>query len=178
LKIYADYQVQEGLTKEEAISFLEEIKDRPLIRTLIDTYLVSRAHLIFLPPREEKPEPARKPPPPDLEVIKARHPKLAEGLVPVTLPYNLDELRAYLQTAAPDAGGSQKIERQPTNYLFNPTQEKLIEVGEHGLLLLKPCTGKYSLGDILATLGEQNRPAALDFYQQLAAAGFLHWEQH
>jgi hypothetical protein len=103
---------------------------------------------------------------------------MAEGLVPITLPYNLDELRAYLQAPAPDAGGKQKIKRQPTNYLFNPAPEKLIEVGEHGLLLLKPCTGKYSLGDILAALGEQNRGPALDFYLQLAAAGFLHWEQH
>jgi hypothetical protein len=139
---------------------------------------VSRSHLIFLPPREKKKELTRKPPPQGLEVINVRHPKLEDGLVSITLPYNLDEIRSHLQRAALDASRRQKIKRKPTNYLFHPSKEKLIEVGDHGLLLLKPCTGRFSLRVILGALGEQNRPVALDFYLQLEAAGFLVWEKN
>jgi hypothetical protein len=98
--------------------------------------------------------------------------------VPITLPYDLDEIRSHLRGATQDARQPQKIPRKPTNYLFHPGKEKLIEVGDHGLLLIKPCTGKFSLGDILGALGEQNRPVAVDFYQQLEAAGFLVWEKN
>jgi len=178
LKIYAHYEVEEGLSGDEAISFLEEIKDRPMLRALIETYLVSRAHLIFLPPREKPKALPRPPTPPGLEVISASHPKLADGLVPLTLLFNLDVIRTQVQGAVPDAKEPTRIKRMPTNYLFHPSQEKLVEVGDHGLLLLKPCNGRFSLGEILGALGEQNRPAALDFYQQLAAAGFLVWEEN
>jgi len=54
LKIYAEYSVGEGLTAQEAIAFVDEIKNRPAVGSLISTYLISRMHLTFLPVKEEQ----------------------------------------------------------------------------------------------------------------------------
>ncbi len=88
-----------------------------------------------------------------------------------TLPFNLEQIRDRL--AMREQGPAQSIHRCPTNYLFNPTTEKLIDVGEDGLHLTKPCNGRNSLSDILSALRGRNRKVALDFYRQLFAAGFL-----
>jgi hypothetical protein len=173
LKIYADYQVSQGLSRTAAIDFVAKGKTRPVIDDLIRTHLISRIHLIFLPAKES---PFREVDSmePDLSRWNRLAPKLAEGAKPAVLDFNLDEIRARLQNRhnIPTAGG---IHKSPTHYLFDPVREKLIELGEHGPILLKPCNGRYALKDVLLAVGEQNRQGVLDFYRDLTRAGFLSW---
>ena len=179
LKIYAEYSVGEGLTAQEAIAFVDEIKNRPAVGSLISTYLISRMHLTFLPVKEEQAGEETR------EEVKEDHatrvidfsrpaeifPTMADGLVPVTMPFNLEEVRDHLKK---DQRGSRaSIRKRPTNYLFHAQTEKLVEVGEDGLLLIKPCDGRYALSDILSVLNGRNRKVALQFYRRLCQEGFL-----
>ena len=178
LKIYAEYSVKEGLTASEAISFLDEIKSRPGVRSLIETYLISRMHLAFLPVKEvEGKEGAEED---DAAVTDFSRPaeifpKMADGVVSVTMPFNLEEVRHHVKRAQTGFGGS--IRKRLTNYLFDPQAERLVEVGEDGPLLLKPCNGRYALSDILSVLNGRNRKVALQFYRRLCAEGFLSCER-
>lgn len=164
LKIYAQYKVNKGLSARDAVAFLEEVRDRPAILPLIDSYLLSRSHLIFLPMEKEK-EKTGPGVSKSLDFSRpwAFFPKIHNHIIPITLAFNLN--KSFCE-----------VKRSPTHYLFNPVLEKLVEVGEGGLLLIKPCNGRYSLEDILAHLGAQNRQTALDFYLKLNESGFLEWE--
>jgi hypothetical protein len=182
LKIYSDYRVAEGMPPEEAIALLEEARERPGIRPLIDLYLVSRTHLAFLPPlpaaaAEEAPvvaEPAGA----GLPEAGAEHlfPRRADDLVPRSLAFDLDEVRRRLADAAADPDACPPVPRRPSHYVFSPRRERLLDVGDDGLRLLAPCDGRYSLAQILAAVGEEGRGNALDFYCGLAAQGVLRWE--
>ncbi len=174
LKIYSDYGVSEGLDRKEAITFLDEVKHRVKISSLIETYLISRLHLIFLP-CDESPSARALSSPVDLPHPAHIFPKVTEPAVPQTLAFNLDQIRHNLTNSFGNEFKDQ-IKKCPTNYLFDPETEKLVEVGDHGLLLLKPCNGLYSLDDIIHALGEQNRETIFGFYTQLFEAGFLNWE--
>jgi hypothetical protein len=90
------------------------------------------------------------------------------------MPFNLEEVRHHLRKA--QAGLGRTIRKRPTNYLFHAQADKLVEVGEDGLLLIKPCNGRYSLSDILSVLKGRNRKVALQFYQLLCQEGFLSCE--
>jgi len=186
LKIYAQYEVEKGLTAKEAVAFLEEVKGRPAILPLINTYLLSRSHLIFLSAeKEEEKSESGVSMALDLSRPWAFFPKIRDHVIPMALAFNLNKSFGEVRTGErffqkePLVAEGKKIEidRNPTNYLFNPVMEKLVEVGEGGLLLVKPCTGRYSLEDILSNLGGQNQQTALDFYLKLNEAGFLDWEE-
>ena len=183
LKIYAQYKPGGGMTAQEAIAFLDEVKDRPDIVPLIDTYLLSRSHLIFLPLQKEGEEGIRikDAETTDISLRWEQYPKINPPVIPSRLAFNLDSLHRFLKTksqpgstAAADPASS--LGRCPGHYLFNPETEKLVEVGETGLLLIKPCTGQYCLGDIISSIGEQNRQTAMNFYRDLTKSGILSWE--
>lgn len=172
LTIYADYEVTTGMSKKAAIIALNDIKKNPVVQSLTDLSLISRSHLFFLPHKEgnskKKKIPRKKF---NLNTPEIFYPKVAQGLVPVTMNFNLEKTRTYVREFS--NGSPSPIKQCTTNYIYNPQTEILIEVSEHGLLLLKPCSGKYNLNDILLPLDEQNKKTALEFYQQLYHLGFL-----
>jgi anaerobic magnesium-protoporphyrin IX monomethyl ester cyclase len=174
LKIYAEYSAREGLTAREAISFLDEIKSRPGIRSLIETYLISRMHLTFLPVKEVSIE-ADRTTEIDFSHPAQIYPRTSDGVVSVSMPFSLEEVRDQLNRA--ETGSRRTISKRPTNYLFDVQTERLIEVGKDGLLLIKPCNGRYKLSDILSVLNGRNKKVALQFYRRLCAAGFLSCER-
>jgi len=183
LKIYAQYTPGSGLTAQEAVAFLDKVKDRPDIVPLIDSYLLSRSHLIFLPLQKEpeKVKQAETEETTDILQRWAQYPKIDSPVVSLRLAFKLDNLHDFLKAEMPPgsteaAGTVPLIERSPGHYLFNPKTEKLVEVGEFGILLAKPCTGEYSLGDIISNIGEQNRQTAMNFYRELTESGLLYWE--
>lgn len=174
LKIYADYEVASGLGTREAIAFLDEFKTWPEIRQIIERYLFSRAHLAFLQGREV----GAGFPPTDLEYTQldwsrpdTLFPLRRDGLIPLALPYCLDDLKPPLEGSLPGPD----IPRRPTNYVADPEAERIIEVGEDGLALLQACDGSRSLHDILELAGAHNREAVVSFYAQVTEAGFLSW---
>lgn len=176
LKIYASYRVTEGLTGKEAVAFLDEVKDRPKIHALIDSHLLSRSHLIFLPIEREEESREEYRGKIDLSLPESLYPEMEDGLALLTTAFNLGQIADRLEN------NSRKETKEPikkcsTNYFFNPEREKLVEVKGSGLLLIQPCNGCYRLEDILASLGKQNRKTALNFYMQLYEAGFLYWEK-
>ncbi len=171
LKIYSEYRLREGQPAEEAIAFLEEARSRPGIRSLIDLYLISRIHLVFLPAGETQSEPtqaARERLSPSRQVFPVR----CDDLVPKTLAFNLDQIRARL--AAQDGGTP--VERCPTHYVFSARREKLFDVGDDGLSLLGPCDGSSSLEEILDQVPGPSRGEALSFFANLEEKGVLRWE--
>ena len=175
LKIYADYEVESGLTTQEAIGFLDEIKIRPDISHVIGRFLFSRTHLAFLARSEaldgerETSGPALRP---DWSRPDVVFPLRRDGILPLILPYCLDDLKS---APADSSTGGPDIARKTTTYVFDPESEKLIEVGDDGPALLGACDRSRSLGEILALTGEHNREAILRFYSRVTDAGFLSW---
>jgi hypothetical protein len=175
LKIYSEYRVGEGQPAEQAIAFLEQARDRPGIRSLIDLYLISRTHLIFLPPGETTPREKATGRDRGLSPPGDAFPVRCEDLVPKTLAFNLEHIRARL---AAEGGPGMPVKRCPTHYVFSARREKLFDVGDDGLKLLGPCDGRFSLEEILAIVAEPSRGAAVSFFADLEEKGVLHWEIH
>jgi radical SAM superfamily enzyme YgiQ (UPF0313 family) len=178
LKIYSRYRANGGLSMEEAIAFLERARDDARIKALIDTFLVSRSHLPFLPPRAAtSPDRPGKPRlrPADREDA---FPIRAAELVPRSLPFDLGDLRGAAEGRHGTAGANgERLRRSPKNYVYSAEREKLVEVGAHGIELLAACDGRFTLGDILSAVGKHNRDTTLRFFDDLEAAGFLRWER-
>jgi radical SAM superfamily enzyme YgiQ (UPF0313 family) len=196
LKIYSDYRVAEGLDSRQAVALLEEARERPGIRPLIDLYLVSRSHLVFLPPLEaagsaELDEPSVDAAEQidegrvtDLGELRRRlaqdgrgerlFPLRATDLVPRKVAFDLSEIRRRVEANGDGEGAA--VSRHEVEYVYSPSREALIDVGDDGLRLLAPCDGRFSLAAILEAVGEEGREAALGFYDGLAARGVLRWE--
>lgn len=167
LKMWSQYEVSEGLTAGEAAELARDIGERPAVKTP-DFYLVSRSHLIFLPP--EHPVPRDEQAQPRAEISERCVPLRRPDLIPQRLPFNLDEVHALLENER-----SSPIAPAPTDYVFSPQQEALIEVGPDGLALLKACSGELALSDILGVVGEENRDQTLRFFRDLEQRQFLTW---
>ncbi|MGE5340660.1 MAG: B12-binding domain-containing radical SAM protein [Candidatus Omnitrophota bacterium] len=171
LKIYTQYTVKDGLSANEAVNFLDTIKKRPKIHALLDVYLLSRSHLIFLPLEKHTDKPN------DIVVMdfsdpRSLYPALRDGWVTQTFAFNLDRISERSPMNRPDTN-TPSIPRSPTGYLYQPEEKKLKDVGENGLRLIRACTGAYCLADILDAIGEPNRETALQFYKQLHLHGVL-----
>ena len=174
LRIHLQYDTGEGLTAGEAAAFVDEVKGRPAIQPLITSHLLSRSHLVFLPLERDSDSVvnkgtgeevgAGKQTAFDLSQPSLLYPRKRDAVTQRRLRFKLERMGQFLGT---------KVEHGPGHYLFNPETEELVEVGEHGFLLVGLCTGEYSLDDILCHLEEQNRRTALDFYRDLAMLGFL-----
>lgn len=170
LKTWSQYDVSEGLTAEEAGGLSREIEKRPDIKAP-DFYLVSRSHLVFLPPGEEAAVEETGQPAIDLAAGEQRAPLRRPGLLPQRLPFNIDDVHARLAESSPEP-----LAPNPTDYVFSPEEEALLEVGPDGVALLQACGGQFALGEILAAVGEENRGETLRFFHDLEQRRFLSWQ--
>jgi anaerobic magnesium-protoporphyrin IX monomethyl ester cyclase len=171
LKTWRQYTVSEGLTSVQAAQLLTEIEGRPALRPP-GWFLLSRSHLVFLPAARPTEAPAAVAEH-AVDLSQARHlvPRRRAGLVPRTFAFNLDLVRQRIgkDDATP-------IPRDPSDYVFSPDCERLIEVGPDGIGLLKACNGRFGLEEILAAVGEDSREATLRFLSELELRRFIEWE--
>ena len=171
LKTWRQYTVSEGLTPVQAAQLLAEIEKRPAVRPP-GCFLVSRSHLVFLPAaRTAEPPAAVAEEPVDLSQPRNLVPRRRPGLVPRTFAFNLNQVRQRMgeDDAAP-------LPRDPSNYVFSPDCERLIEVGPDGIGLLKACNGRFGLEEILAAVGGGGREATVRFLSGLESRRFIEWE--
>ena len=171
LKTWCQYRVKEGLTSDEAREFTKEMRRNPGIQAVSDLYLLSRSHLIFLPHRDPAAQVSAIPDP-DLARPETIVPLRRAGLVPAGLAFNLEQIAERLNR--PDSG---PLPRCPTNYVFSPEKETLVEVGPDGIDLLKACSGRFTLAEILEAVGERNRPTTLEFLKDLRVRELITWEK-
>ena len=165
LKTWSQYDVAEGLTFAEAGTLARDIEGRPLMK---DLWLLSRSHLLFLPAERETSNDAVVQP--SAGVSERSVPLRRPDLVPHRLPFNLDEVHARQRdpSRAP-------LAPNPTDYVFSPEREALVDVGPDGVALLKACSGDFALGDILSAVGEENRDQTMCFFRDLERRQFLSW---
>jgi hypothetical protein len=169
LKTWSQYDVSEGMTLEEAGEVAREIEALPVIRPP-DFHLVSRSHLIFLP-HVDNPHGDAAATLPHTDNAQHLVPLRRPDLIPERLPFNLDEVQARLRD-----GSTSPLSPNPTDYVFSPDREALVEVGSDGLALLKACNGDFELADILAAVGENGREETLRFFRDLEQRQFISWE--
>ncbi len=174
LKIYSRYDVTSGMSSDQAISFLEDIRDRKNIAPLISYFALSRSHLFFLPPKHADRRDGEAVVSSDLSDPKQVYPVRRRDLVPRTFAFNLEALSK--RTNGDTRGAT--VGRRPSNYAYSPETDKWVEVGEHGLKLLTLCDGRQSLEDILIAVGNTNRKVTLDFYEALIQKQLLTFEVH
>lgn len=173
LKTWCQYSVQEGQTSLEAAEFATEIARRKLF-DLSEFYLISRSHLVFLPPlNEDTLNEQQQAPPMDLSKPARMVPVRSPGLIPHVLAFNLDEIRKELGEEPPGVG---ELAANPTHYVFCPERELLVEVGSDGIALLKTCNGQFSLEEILAAVGDKNRQSTILFFKELEERQFISWD--
>jgi radical SAM superfamily enzyme YgiQ (UPF0313 family) len=174
LKIFSEYRVTEGMSMKEAAALVQETKQRPMIKELMDTSLLSRSHVVFLPPRQAPVESeacTRL----DLSSPETLVPSRSPELMPRTFRFNLSHI--LRSTASSEDTTSNPLPEYPTNYVFDPVRESLLDVGPDGLSLLGACSGRLSLDEILSAVGDTNREATLGFFADLTDRGFLSWEE-
>jgi anaerobic magnesium-protoporphyrin IX monomethyl ester cyclase len=172
LKIYSNYRVAAGMNADEAVVFLEDIRDRAHIAPLAKFFALSRSHLFFLPPKDRTQFPSKPAGLRDLTDPEKVFPIRRADLIPRTLGFDIETI------GKPDSKKSHEIKtvRCDTNYAYSPQKDRLVNVGEHGLALLAPCDGRNSLADILASVGPDNRETVLNYYRDLSDRDLLTWE--
>ncbi|HEX7191397.1 MAG TPA: hypothetical protein VF381_07475, partial [Thermoanaerobaculia bacterium] len=171
LKTWLQYDVSEGMTLEEAGPVAREIEALPLIRPP-DFHLVSRSHLVFLPlPREDAFHDEAAVAMTPIDQAGDLVPLRRSDLMPERLPFNLDDVQERLRD-----GSTEPLAPRPTDYVFSPEREALIEVGPDGLALLRACSGDFELADILAAVGEDGRDATVTFLRDLEQRQFISWK--
>jgi hypothetical protein len=172
LKIYSKYHVASGMNADEAVAYLEEIRERERIAPLAKFFALSRSHLFFLPPKDRSQPKREAAEHRDISEPEKVFPVRRSDLVPRTLGFDIEDIRE------PDSKkeSGMKTIRRAMNYAYSPEKDKLVNVGEHGLALLAPCDGRNSLADILANVGPNNRETVLNYYRDLADRDLLTWE--
>lgn len=171
LKTWRQYSVNSGLTSELAAQLLAEIEARPTLHPP-GQFLVSRSHLVFLPavPPTEPP-PAAEDGRVDLSQPRRLVPRRRPGLVPRTFAFNLEQARKRIGKE-----DTTPLARDPSNYVFAPDCERLVEVGPDGIGLLRASNGSFVLEEILAAAGESSREATVRFFSDLARRNIVEWE--
>ena len=172
LKIYSKYNVAIGMNADEAVAFLEDIRERERIVPLAKYFALSRSHLFFLPPKDRSQRQREPTIHPDISEPEKVFPLRRPDLVPRTLGFDIEDIR---ESDSKNENGMKTI-RRGTNYAYSPEKDKLVNVGEHGLALLAPCDGRNSLADILAYVGPNNRETVLTYYRDLFDRDLLTWE--
>jgi hypothetical protein len=170
LKTWYRYDLRDGLTCDEARDLTVDMRNDSRIQPLSGVYLISRSHLVFLPHKGLESRDHRKAGI-DLSVPESLIPLRRSQLAPWRLSFNLDEVRDRLRQESPEP-----LQRNPTHYVFCSETEALIEIGPDGISLLKTCNGRYSLAEILAAVGQQNRETTLKFFEQLHERALISWE--
>jgi hypothetical protein len=184
LKTWSQYTVSEGLTPDEAAELAHEVERLPFMKQP-DFHLISRSHLAFLPPVILSREDGEGPPELDAARASGRGsfavfaaqddsmmvPHRRDDLIPHVFRFKLDDVHARLREhdTAP-------LARNPTQYVFCPEREMLVDVGPDGVALLRACSGDYALGEILDAVGDEGRDPALQFFCDLAERRFIEWE--
>jgi len=177
LAVHCDYSVRKGLSSFDSATLVQQIRERPLIERLVGLCAVSRVHVAFLPQREAFQTPSdRDTAFSDPKRFENLCPILVEGVLPVTLPFDLCAINDWLDSGDIDCL-LDHIGCQPTNYVFLPQSNKLIEVGQHGLLLLSQCDGRRKLKTVLSSLNKNDREIGRQFYIEASRAGFLSWHE-
>ena len=171
LKTWYRFRVAEGQTAEEVSAFVAEIERRPGIRPP-GSYLLSRSHLVFLPPGRAGGAETLPPASPDFSCPERMIPNRIEGLVPREFAFNLDNVRQ----AAGSSSSTDPLLRKPTQYVFHEETERLIEVGPDGRALLSACDGHRTLAQILDAVGEGGRPATIAFFDEVSRRQFVDWK--
>ena len=172
LKTWYQYRVREGMRSSEAAALARAIEQRDS-ELSAGFYLLSRSHLVFLPPEQDRGEDAAPKTPVDLSRPEKLIPRRRTGLVPLVLSFNLNKVQEHLHESA---GTGKIVEASPTEYVCSPDREALIEVGSGGIALLRACNGEFTLEDILAIVDEPSRGTTLRFMKDLEARDFIEWE--
>jgi len=168
LKTWRAYHVDKGMQAAEVSEFVRAIERRSSIRPP-GSFLISRSHLVFLPPGYL---------PIDLPIERARVdlscperlvPRRSTTLLPYTFAFNLDEVQRTLESPA------NVVRQNATSYVFDPDNERLIEVGDDGTALLGACSGRYTLAQILEVVGANGRETTLTFLCDLSDRNFISW---
>lgn len=175
LRIFSEYTVEDGMSADQVIAFLKEVRKRPVIKSLLDPHLISRSHLIFLPAFEVIAPKDAALLAPDISRAETVFPIRCGDLVPGTFLFDLDSISRLLKRETEHAV-IEPLEQCPTHYVLNSEREKLLDVGEDGLSLLKTCNGHHSLAEILDVAGQINHKTILNFFADLHQAGFIRWE--
>jgi radical SAM superfamily enzyme YgiQ (UPF0313 family) len=170
LKIYSRYSVSEGLSAAQAVRVLEVARERPRMRGLVDPDLQSRSHLVFLPRRREE---ATVLGPTAPEAPLAFCPRRVEGLVARTCSFDLEEIEARRRE---DGGIGAAVGWRRASYVYDPSADRLVEVGRDGIALLRCCNGRRTLQEILDGIAAGARSPATQFYEEMASAGMIRWE--
>ncbi len=167
LELHCAYLVRDGISASQAEKAVSSTKERPRIKAMLELPLVTRNHLVHLPPRLEVPSPSRKRRgriPLDCRPV----PRL--GLRTIGLSHDLGSVREFLESG-PEQGETRS--RAPATYLFDIKGEDAMEVGEHGLVLVAQCDGSTPVREILELVGRHNRTVARRFLDGLWAVGML-----
>ncbi len=180
LALHCGYAVDRGLSGEESVALVAEIGRRPLMRRLTGLCAVSRAHIAFLPPKEQAAG-GRSPFHPGTTIRRRARvdrlcPVLREGAQPATLPFDLCAVNQWLD-APEGACAPRRVRSRPTNYVFLARSGTLIDVGRDGQLLLAQCDGRRELRTLLASLNARDRKVARAFYLEASKAGCLAWRE-
>src|SRR5208337_628456 len=169
LKTWCAYRLDEGMQAAEVSAFVNEIERRSSIRPP-GSFLVSRSHLVFLPPGYPQSEQPIDRASVDLSCPERLVPRRSSTLLPYTFAFNLDEVQRALESPA------EVVERNTTSYVFDEDSERLIEVGSDGTALLGACSGRYTLAEILDAVGVNGRDTTLRFLGDLSRRSFITWE--
>jgi hypothetical protein len=171
LKTWYRFRAAEGQTAAEVSALVAEIEQRPGIRPA-GSYLLSRSHLVFLPPGRPSGGETLPRAFPDFSFPERMVPSRTEGLLPRQFAFNLDGVRQ----AAASPSSTDPLPRNPTQYVFHEETERLIEVGPDGKALLSACDGQRTLAQILDAVGEGGRPATIAFFDEVTRRRFVDWK--
>jgi anaerobic magnesium-protoporphyrin IX monomethyl ester cyclase len=169
LRTWCTYQVDEGMQAAEVSEFVSEIERRSSIRPP-GSFLISRSHLVFLPPGLPETEQPVEPAPVDLSCPERLIPLRSGTLLPYSFAFNLDEVQSTLGSA------TDVLKQNVTSYVFDQENERLVEVGNDGTALLGACSGRYNLSEILDAVGPKGRETTLTFLEDLSRRNFISWE--
>ena len=167
LETWCAYHVAEGMQAAEVSEFVGEVERRSSIRPP-ESFLISRSHLVFLPPGRHSNGPPIGLADVDLSCPARMFPCRSDTLLPYEFAFNLDEVQC--------AAESDVIEQNATSYVFDQDHEHLIEVGSHGTALLGACNGRHALADILGAVGDKGRETTISFLNELTRRNFITWE--
>lgn len=168
LKTWCSYHVDEGMQAAEVSAFVSEIERRNRIRPP-GSFLISRSHLVFLPPGpppiKQPIEPART----DLSCPERLVPCRSGTLLPYRFAFNLDDVQRALDSTA------DVVQQNATTYVFDQDNERLVEVGNDGTVVLGVCNGRHTLAEILDAVGPKGRDTILTFLDDLSRRNFIKW---
>ncbi len=169
LQTWCTYRVDQGMQPTQVSEFVDEIDRRSRIRPP-ESFLISRSHLVFLPPGKEIIDGRIERGTVDLSRPERIVPFRSDALLAYEFAFNFDEVQHALDSAA------DIVERNPTNYVFDQNNESLIEVGTDGTALLGVCSGRHTLAEILEAVGDNGRETTLSFLSELTRRNFIEWE--